>query len=208
MGYKKIWVDSQDEESDETIEPQENVVEEIKLKNNKKIIQDEVQDEELLSPVKKKKGRPAKTENEKLEEKLSKKTIIKEKIVYMIPDESGGYKQVKNKQLTARDLKKIEERKKAEQMELELGKKLLRTKNGKVDKRSIGEKTRTPAQIFATQKMLEANIKRRAAQRELKDMKKEIKTKEIVKQSLEEVIYKPSKKPEPKPPSPYDNLKF
>ena len=38
----------------------ETVVEEIKLKNNKKIIQDEVQDEELLSPVKKKKGRPAK----------------------------------------------------------------------------------------------------------------------------------------------------
>ena len=98
MGYKKIWVDSQDEESDETIEPQETVVEEIKLKNNKKIIQDEVQDEELLSPVKKKKGRPAKTEHEKLEEKLSKKTISKEKIVYMIPDESGGYKQVKNKQ--------------------------------------------------------------------------------------------------------------
>ena len=208
MGYKKIWVDSQDEESDETIEPQETVVEEIKLKNNKKIIQDEVQDEELLSPVKKKKGRPAKTEHEKLEEKLSKKTIIKEKIVYMIPDESGGYKQVKNKQLTARDLKKIEERKKAEQMELELGKKLLRTKSGKVDKRSIGERTRTPAQIAATKAMLEANVKRRQAQKELKDMKKENKTKEIVKQSLEEVIYKPSKKPEPKPPSPYDNLKF
>ena len=208
MGYKKIWVDSQDEESDETIEPQETVIEEIKLKNNKKIIQDEVQDEELLSPVKKKKGRPAKTEHEKLEEKLSKKTIIKEKIVYMIPDESGGYKEVKNKQLTARDLKKIEERKKAEQMELELGKKLLRTKSGKVDKRSIGERTRTPAQIAATKAMLEANVKRRQAQKELKDMKKENKTKEIVKQSLEEVIYKPSKKPEPKPPSPYDNLKF
>ena len=197
MGYKKIWVDSQDEESDETIEPQENVVEEIKLKNNKKIIQDEVQDEELLSPVKKKKGRPAKTENEKLEEKLSKKTIIKEKIVYMIPDESGGYKQVKNKQLTARDLKKIEERKKAEQMELELGKKLLRTKNGKVDKRSIGERTRTPAQIAATKAMLEANVKRRQAQKELKDMKKENQTKAIVKHSLEEVIYKPSKNPAP-----------
>ena len=208
MPYKKIYVESDDDnDSDDTIEPQETVIEEIKLKNNKKIIQDEVQDEELLSPVKKKKGRPAKTEHEKLEEKLSKKTIIKEKIVYMIPDESGGYKQVKNKQLTARDLKKIEERKKAEQMELELGKKLLRTKNGKVDKRSIGEKTRTPAQIAATKAMLAANEKRRAAQKELKDMKKEIKTKEVVKEALNEVIYKPSKKPEPKP-SPYDNLKF
>jgi len=207
MGYKKIWVDSQDEESDDTIEPQETVIEEIKLKNNKKIIENEVQDEELLSPVKKKKGRPAKTEHEKLEEKLSKKTIIKERVVYMIPDESGGYKEVKNKQLTARDLKKIEERKKAEQMELELGKKLLRTKNGKVDKRSIGEKTRTPSQIAATKAMLEANKKRREAQKELKDMKKEIKTKEVVKEALNEVIYKPSKKVETKP-NPYDNLKF
>jgi hypothetical protein len=208
MPYKKIYIESDDDnDSDDTIEPQETVVEEIKLKNNKKIIENEAQDEELLSPVKKKKGRPAKTEQEKLEEKLSKKTIIKEKIVYMIPDESGGYKQVKNKQLTARDLKKIEERKKAEQMELELGKKLLRTKSGKVDKRSIGARTRTEAQIEATKKMLEANKKRRQAQKELKDLKKENKTKEIVKQSLEEVIYKPSKKPEPKP-SPYDNLKF
>ncbi len=208
MPYKKIYVESDAEESDETIEPQDEVVEEIKLKNNKKLIKNEVQDEELLSPVKKKKGRPAKTEHEKLEEKLSKKTIIKEKVIYMIQDpESGGYKEVKNKQLTARDLKKIEERKKAEQMEIELGKKLLRTKNGKVDKRSIGEKTRTPAQVAATQKMLEANIKRRQAQKELKDMKKETKTKEIVKEALEEIVYKPSKKPDPKP-SPYDNLKF
>jgi hypothetical protein len=209
MPYKKIYVESDDDnDSDDTIEPQETVVEEIKLKNNKKIIENETEQEELLSPVKKKKGRPAKTEHEKLEEKLSKKTIIKEKVIYMIQDpESGGYKEVKNKQLTARDLKKIEERKKAEQMEIELGKKLLRTKNGKVDKRSIGEKTRTPAQVAATQKMLEANIKRRQAQKELKDMKKETKTKEIVKEALEEIVYKPSKKPDPKP-SPYDNLKF
>jgi len=201
MGYKQIWVDSEPEESDDTIEPQE---EEIKLKKNKKIIENETVQEEILSPVKKKKvGRPEKS----VEEKLAKKTIIKEKIIYMVPDESGGYKEQKNKQLTARDLKKIEERKKVEEMEKELGKKLLTKKNGKVDKRSIGEKTRTPAQVAATQKMLEANIKRRQAQKELKDMKKEIKTKEVVKEALNEVIYKPSKKVETKP-SPYDNLKF
>ena len=204
MGYKQIWVDSEPEESDDTIEPQETVVEEIKLKKNKKIIENETVQEEILSPVKKKpKGRPPKP----LEEKLAKQTIIKEKVIYMVPDENGGYKEQKNKQLTARDLKKIEERKKVEEMEKELGKKLLTKKNGKVDKRSIGEKTRTPAQILATQKMLEANIKRRAAQKELKDMKKEIKTKEVVKEALNEVIYAPSKKPQPKP-SPYDNLKF
>lgn len=205
MGYKQIWVDSEPEESDDTIEPQETVVEEIKLKNNKKIIENEVQDEELLSPVKKKKvGRPEKS----VEEKLAKKTIIKERVVYMIPNSSGGYDKVKNKQLTAKDLKRIEEEKKVENLEVEMGRKLLKKKNGTLDKRSIGQKTRTPAQIAATKAMLEANIKRRQAQKELKDMKKEIKTKEVVKEALNEVIYKPSKKPEPKAPSPYDNLKF
>ena len=204
MGYKKIWVDSEPEDSDDTIEPQENVVEEIKLKNNKKIIQDEVQDEEILSPVKKKKvGRPEKS----LEEKLAKKTIIKERVVYMIPNSSGGYDKVKNKQLTEKDLKRIEEEKKVENLEVEMGRKLLKKKNGTLDKRSIGQKTRTPAQIAATKAMLEANKKRREAQRELKDMKKEIKTKETVKEALTEVIYAPSKKSQPKP-SPYDNLKF
>jgi len=195
MPYKQIYVESEDEnaDSDESIEP----VQQIEI--NKEPVE-----EKVLIPLNKKKGRPPKP----LAEKLAKQTIIKEKVVYMIPDESGGYKEVKNKQLTARDLKKIEERKQVEKMELELGKKLLTKKNGKVDKRSIGEKTRTPAQIAATKAMLEANVKRRAAQRELKDMKKETKTKEIVKEALEEIVYKPSKKPEPKPPSPYDNLKF
>ena len=125
----------------------------------------------------------------------------------MIPNESGGYDKVKNKQLTARDIKKIEEEKKITEMEKELGKKLLRKSNGKLDKRSVGEKTRTPAQIEATKKMLAANEKRRAAQKELKNMKKEIKTKEVVKEALNEVIYKPSPKPDIKP-DPYANIRF
>ena len=160
MPYKKIYVESDEEnaDSDETIEP------EPQPEVNK-----ETAEEEVLSPVKKKKpkGRPPKP----LEEKLAKQTIVKEKIIYMIPNENGGYDKVKNKQLTARDIKKIEEEKKITEMEKELGKKLLRKSNGKLDKRSIGEKTRTPAQIEATKKMLAANEKRRAAQRELKDLK-------------------------------------
>ena len=194
MPYKQIYVESDEEnaDSDETIEP------EPQPEVNK-----ETAEEEVLSPVKKKKGRPAKT----LEEKLAKQTIVKEKLIYMIPNESGGYDKVKNKQLTARDIKKIEEEKKITEMEKELGKKLLRKSNGKLDKRSIGEKTRTPAQIEATKKMLAANEKRRAAQRELKDLKKDTKTKEIVKQSLEEVIYKPSPKQDIKP-DPYANIRF
>ena len=196
MPYKKIYVESDEEnaDSDETIEAEPPTE-----------INKETAEEEVLSPVKKKKpkGRPPKP----LEEKLAKQTIIKEKIIYMIPNENGGYDKVKNKQLTARDIKKIEEEKKITEMEKELGKKLLRKSNGKLDKRSIGEKTRTPAQIEATKKMLAANEKRRAAQRELKDLKKENKTKEIVKQSLEEVIYKPSPKPDIKP-DPYANIRF
>ena len=207
MPYKKIYVESgSDNDSDTTIEPEN----EDTTQNNKKLIKNklnqESDQEEITSPVKKKNkvGRPEKS----LEEKLAKKTIFKEKVIYMIPDENGGFKEQKNKQLTARDLKRIEDKKKVEEMEKELGKKLIQKKNGKVDKRSIGGRTRTPAQIEATKKMLEANKKRRAAERELKDVKKTTKNKEIVKEALEEVIYKPSKKPEPKPPSPYDNLKF
>lgn len=207
MPYKKIYVESDDDnDSDATIEPEN----EDTTQNNKKLIKNklnqESDQEEITSPVKKKNkvGRPEKS----LEEKLAKKTIIKEKVIYMIPDENGGFKEQKNKQLTARDLKRIEDKKKVEEMEKELGKKLIQKKNGKVDKRSIGGRTRTPAQIEATKKMLEANKKRRAAEKELKDVKKTTKNKEIVKEALEEVIYKPSKKPEPKPPSPYDNLKF
>jgi hypothetical protein len=206
MPYKKIYVESgSDNDSDTTIEPEN----EDTTQNNKKLIKNklnqESDQEEITSPVKKKNkvGRPEKS----LEEKLAKKTIIKEKVIYMIPDENGGFKEQKNKQLTARDLKRIEDKKKVEEMEKELGKKLIQKKNGKVDKRSIGGRTRTPAQIEATKKMLEANKKRRAAEKELKDVKKTTKNKEIVKEALEEVIYKPSKKPEPKP-SPYDNLKF
>tara|TARA_R110002096_G_scaffold119214_1_gene258296 strand:- start:473 stop:1054 length:582 start_codon:yes stop_codon:yes gene_type:complete len=193
MPYKQIYVESDAEDSDETIEPEQQPE-----------INNEPEEEKVLIPLnKKKKGRPPKP----LEEKLAKKTIIKHKVIYMVPDDKGGYTEQKNKQLTARDLKKIEERKKVEELEKELGKKLLTKKNGKVDKRSIGEKTRTPAQIAATKAMLEANVKRRAAQKELKDLKKENKTKETVKEALTEIIYKPSKKPQPKP-SPYDNLKF
>ena len=206
MPYKKIYVESDDDnDSDATIEPEN----EDTTQNNKKLIKNklnqESDQEEITSPVKKKNkvGRPEKS----LEEKLAKKTIIKEKVIYMIPDENGGFKEQKNKQLTARDLKRIEDKKKVEEMEKELGKKLIQKKNGKVDKRSIGGRTRTPAQIEATKKMLEANKKRRAAEKELKDVKKTTKNKEIVKEALEEVIYKPSKKPEPKP-TPYDNLKF
>ena len=207
MPYKKIYVESDDDnDSAATIEPEN----EDTTQNNKKLIKNklnqESDQEKITSPVKKKNkvGRPEKS----LEEKLAKKTIIKEKVIYMIPDENGGFKEQKNKQLTARDLKRIEDKKKVEEMEKELGKKLIQKKNGKVDKRSIGGRTRTPAQIEATKKMLEANKKRRAAEKELKDVKKTTKNKEIVKEALEEVIYKPSKKPEPKPPSPYDNLKF
>ena len=121
MPYKQIYVESDDDnDSDATIEPDNQDT----IQHNKKIIKNklnqESQHEEITSPVKKKRvGRPEKS----LEEKLAKKTIIKEKIIYMIADENGGYKEVKNKALTARDLKRIEDKKKVEEMEKELGKK-------------------------------------------------------------------------------------
>lgn len=220
-----------DTESDSSIEPQE---EEIVSKNVKikrlgcstipkrrkkvytEIIEIESDDEEhetekvYVKPKREKiyktAGRPKLTEQQKLEKELSKKTLIKEKVIYMIPDDNGGYKKVKNPVLTERDLKKIKLEQDKEEQEKQIGKKLIQKKNGTIDKRSIGMKTRTPAQIAATERMLEANKKRRET---LKSLKKQ-ENKEIVKDSLREVVKEPFYEPKepPKPKNPYEGLLF
>ena len=127
-----------DSESDSSIEPMEEEPENVKIpptsmkkeKKIKKIIYESDSDEEevLREPVKKaptrKKAQPKQT------------TIVKEKVIYMIPDKDGGYKKVKNPELTKRDLVRIEREKELQAKEQELGKRLLAKKNGKLDKRS------------------------------------------------------------------------
>ena len=102
--------DEIDEDSDETIEPDdEGKTEPV---------------EPIKEVVKKKQGRPSKP----LAEKLAKQVVVKEKIIYMVQNDKGEFEKAKNPKMTARDLKKIELQKEKEAKEIELGKKLLSKK--------------------------------------------------------------------------------
>jgi len=144
-------------------------------------IEEPIQQEE--TSVKKKKGRPKKTD----EEKNAKKTIIKEKVIYMVKDDNTDeYKPVKNpKPLSKRHLKKIEEEKSLQEKELEIGKRIVRTKKGKEDKRSTKE--RTPAQIAHSKKLVEIMAKRRAEKKEASNKQQ----KDNIKQAVVEVVSQP-----------------
>ncbi len=125
------------------------------------------------------------------------KEIIKtEKIIYMIPNsETGEYEKVTNPpKLSARDLKKIEKEKKAQEQEKELGKKLTRKKNGDVDKRSVRTLTngRSEKQIEATKRMLEANKKKREQQLKTKEQKQTEIMKKEINNTIVEVVSQPA----------------
>jgi hypothetical protein len=199
------------ESSDETIEPTSPVmpvVKETKKKKSKKTLtkqeKEEIDDynssfnvEPQYKEVKKKgKGRPPKP----IEEKLAKQVVVKEKIIYMVQNEKGEFEKAKNPKLTVKELKKIELNKQKEQKEIELGKTLQTRKNGKIDNRSA--KTRTPAQIEATKRMVEANKKRREEKAQYKEKENKTILKEAVKDSVREVVnepfYEPKKKEAPK----------
>jgi hypothetical protein len=110
----------------------------------------------IIKPKKATRGRPKLAEDEK----KAKKVVIKEKRIYMVKDDSTGeYKEQKIKPLTERQLKKIELEKKNTELEIEIGKKLARTKKGSIDNRSM--KQRSPAQIAHSKKLVEMNRLRR-----------------------------------------------
>lgn len=223
---------SDSESSDESIEPQSpttvNVIEEeeeeyeyvveqkpkkVKVKKKKMELTKEEKEEideynssfgikpQYKETVKKKpRGRPKKP----LEEKLAKQIITKEKIIYMVQNDKGEYEKAKNPKITNRELKKIELNKQKELKEVELGKTLQTRKNGKIDNRSA--KVRTPAQIEATRKLVEANKKRRE---DKTTHKKEVK-KQIIKESVREVVNEPFYQPKSpvKPVNPYEGMIF
>lgn len=175
------------------VEPVKQIKEKVKKPTKKQLLEqkklleqqlENIEDDEPKEEIKKKgRGRPKKTQ----EEKLAKKTIIKEKVIYMIPDkETGDYKEVKNaKPLSKRHLKKIEEEKEIQKKEEEIGKRIVRTKTGKEDKRS--SKERTPAQIAHSKRLVEMMAKKRAEKKQTanKNMK------DTIKQAVVEVVSKP-----------------
>ena len=159
----------------------------------------------IIKPKKATRGRPKLAEDEK----KAKKVVIKEKRIYMVKDDSTGeYKEQKIKPLTERQLKKIELEKKNTELEIEIGKKLARTKKGKVDNRSVKE--RTPAQIAHSKKLVELNRLRREKRKTEKKNSLDKSIDESVKKSIVQVITAPKEmikevKPEwvaPPPPPP------
>jgi len=149
----------------------------------KKIIEEHVS----KNPIQKKSpGRP-KTRPDKPQ------VLTKEitKVIYMIPNEDNtGYIETKNpRPLSERQLKKIENENKIKEQEVELGKKLYRTKKGTVDMRS--KNNRTEKQIENSKRLVELN-KKRAADRKLeKEKKMKSMISDEVKDSMIDVVTKP-----------------
>ncbi len=99
-----------------------------------------------------KRGRPKEIIED--DEKEGKELVVEEEKVIMRPTKTG-----KDKQLSARQLKKMELDQRFIEIEQAANRKLRQTRKGKVDQRCIGE--RTERQIAATKRMLEANRVRR-----------------------------------------------
>jgi len=115
---------------------------------------------------------------------------IQEKVIYMIPDGNGGFEQVKNpKPLTKKDLKKLDLEKQAKQDEIEIGKKLIRKKNGSTDMRS--KNTRTEKQIENARKLVEYNRKKKEDRLKLQKEELNNTIKDNVEESMINVVSKP-----------------
>jgi len=191
--------DATDSEPEPEPEPKKREKSIKKRQQEEGYIQDKINQKAKKYPTA---GRPKLTEEQKLEKKLAKKTIIKEKVIYMIPNKDGGYKKVNNPTMSATAMRRWKREQEKEEQEEKLGKQLCAKKNGAVDNRSKPE--RSPAQIAACQRMLEANKKRREALNDKKKAEKELKhekQKNAIKETIREVVHEPYKpKAEPTPP--------
>lgn len=155
------------------------------VENNKKRAEQRRLDKELGKPVKETKPT-----------KHTKEIIKTEKIIYMIPDNSGGYKEVKNPpKLTKKDIKRHENELEVQKQEELIGRKLIRKKNGTTDKRSSNTKAvRSPAQIAASKKLVEMNIKRKEDRLNQKKQMEKVKLenmKEEITDTIIDVVSKP-----------------
>ena len=120
----------------------------------------------------------------------TKEVIKKEKVIYMVANDRGGYDEIKNpKPLGKRELRKIELEEQAKKEEIELGKKLIRRKTGAVDKRS--KNTRSEKQIENAKKLVAFNKKRKEdkLKQEQENLNKVIK--DTVTDTVVDVVSKP-----------------
>jgi len=149
------------------------------VENNKKRAEQRKLDKEQGKPVK-----PTKPT------KHTKEIIKTEKIIYMIPDNNGGYKQVKHAPtLTKKDIKRHENELEVQKQEELIGRKLIRKKNGTADKRSSNTKAlRSPAQIAASKKLVEMNKKRKEDRLKALEQKEKSKLEDIKEEISDTII--------------------
>ena len=200
---KKVKSKKLEEPADEIIEPEIKNKELKKLKGEKeKKPMSEKKKAAIEKLVENNKKRAEQRKLDKEEGKPTKPTkhtkeIIKtEKIIYMIPDGNGDFKEVKNPpKLTKKDIKRHENELEVQKQEELIGRKLIRKKNGTTDKRSSNTKAvRTPAQIAASKKLVELNKKRKEDRLNQKEQKEKIKIenmKEEITDTIIDVVSKP-----------------
>lgn len=100
----------------------------------------------------------------KIKKELPEKTVYREKIIYMIPTNNGFIETDTIPKLSKKEMKYLDNDEMVTKQELEVGKKILRKKDGSADGRSK-KREQTEKQKEATKKMLEANKKRREAKK-------------------------------------------
>jgi len=149
-----------------------------------------------------------------VQKEMPEKVVEKTKIIYMIPTQSGFIETDTLPKLTKNELKKMENDEIVSKEELEIGKKIMRKKDGSADKRSSNPKKngQTEKQRAATQKMLEANRKRREAKKKEKEetLGKQVKSAliDVVSKPIEEVKKEVEAPKKEDPKSTYDFSKI
>ena len=112
------------------------------------------------------------------------KEIYKERVIYMIPTQNGFIESDSIPRLSKKEIQKMDNEDMVSKKELEIGKKIIRKKNGTADNRS---KPRTEKQIAANKKLGELSKQRQLKKKE--DKKSEL-NKEI-KSALIDVVSRP-----------------
>ena len=171
---KKALKENPDSVIEETVDNEilESVSNEIIEKNN--ISQSRLKNLQKAKLAIKEKGNIVKTNVEKIKRQIKKempmqtKEIYKEKIIYMVDCGNGNYLECDSKpKLTKKELQKIENEETVSKKEIEIGKKLIRRKNGMADNRS---KPRTEKQIAANKKLGELSKLRQLKKKKKKNL--------------------------------------
>jgi len=155
---------------------------------NKKISKKHIKHINDIEEAKKTNIRVTKKAVKKIKHEIKKemplKEVYKEKIIYMIPTQDGFIESSTLPKLTKNELKKMENNEMVNQKEIEIGKKILRKKNGTEDQRN---KPRSAKQLEHAKRLSEMNKQRSI---DKKNKKKE-NLKNEIKSALIDVVSKP-----------------